>query len=879
MRAEAETVPFLRLQAYTQLPQNDEDEDSSPTKVQSETDSENSHCSRLYHRWLDGEFTIVPDETRLLDAWDATVLAALTYTGLVLPFEMAFFQGAAPPTLAATDGLMYWVFVLDMFLTFMVAFPVSRGLSTNMYERAPIKILKNYMAVPFGWFWMDLLTITPWHLLTGSDSTDMIRCCRIVCIMRLVRLMKLAGRWHSRVGMSYAVADIMKCVAITLAFMHWLSCVWGCLAVIGHTQDSPTWYSLYVGELEDGMKNFAVHDVYATAVYFIAATVTGVGFGDIAPKNLEERVLATLTIFCAGFMWAGVVAIIVNVVTNWDPYANDFQKLSDNLNMLMESRGLPNQLRTRARKHIHESYEIYRHRSQRETIKALSPGLQVEFAIASGQAQVMECVSFLRGVGEEVVSDLVSFLEPEMYSPYEFVIDRSCVSVIRWGSCWWKVRLITRDAVIGEDMILSSTILKDPVRPKTLTYVELLSLSRADLGKLCAMFPHFNVRVRLAQVRMAVRRGVVAYAKRLKKAQDRKEQTDVSKMTVRAIENDAQCELFHQDQHAQMLDSHQSIVHELKSVSSELRMLNLQEVEKRSRGQPVCSYEQKENRQEISTATQHQATCCCSEVLEAIDRLARVQEQLRQKIDEALAERRMPHTTPMNNPPRTTNPSDTEVLSNLNDELMQASCTSSSSVPGQHSSSGETGGSRDALQQLSSLGMEAQFDALASKLTRSVSAGPSEAGDQSADGQLAWRALFEKQSAKIDGLKSSVDHLWGQVRRQDLEAMGRESVGASLATGCREDESVSRYRRLSQQRHPQSLQQWQKQPMISQLMPSRQQGQAVIDIGLPATKNQFGSLGHSQPVASWEHAREDRTASWPQPARKNNLSRKSTSPV
>merc|ERR1712218_369335 len=121
------------------------------------------------------------------------------------------------------------------------------------------------------------------------------------------------------------------------------------------------------------------------------------------------------------------------------------------------------------------------------------------------------------------------------------------------------------------------------------------------------------------------------------------------------------------------------------------------------------------------------AMCCCTDVLEAIDRLARLQEQLRDRIDEALAERRLPQGAPMNNSPtRTANPLGTEAHFNLNDKFMQA-CAGSSTVrwPGSHLPDGETGGSRETWQQLSSVAMEAQLDVLAARLAHSASAGPS----------------------------------------------------------------------------------------------------------------------------------------------------------
>mmetsp|Transcript_44040 Transcript_44040/g.93735 ORF Transcript_44040/g.93735 Transcript_44040/m.93735 type:complete len:142 (+) Transcript_44040:2-427(+) len=53
----------------------------------------------------------------------------------------------------------------------------------------------------------------------------------------------------------------------------------------------------------------------------------------------------------------------------------------------------------------------------------------------------------------------------------------------------------------------------DRTMPRTLTYVDILSLSRPDLIKVCRSFPHADRRLRRAQIRTACFRGFIQAAR------------------------------------------------------------------------------------------------------------------------------------------------------------------------------------------------------------------------------------------------------------------------------------------------------------------------------------------------------------------------------
>jgi hypothetical protein len=250
-------------------------------------------------------------------------------------------------------------------------------------------------------------------------------------MFRLVRVIKLLDRWHARAGFSYAITNVIACMCLTLLLLHWLACIWGGVADLEPENNWITGYAFREGHT---IADFTVTDKYNLSMYFCAMTLTGVGFGDIYPVTPFEIAMASTTMFTTGFIWAFVVGNIVQVLHNADPYKAHFQQLNDDLNTLMTSRELPNDLRLRCRQHLHRSYKTMRQRHQTTTLQALSNNLQAEVAIQSGAELVCDCIFYLRGIDKEVLVAVVNHFQANMFSPNEYIASQDITLVIRRGT-------------------------------------------------------------------------------------------------------------------------------------------------------------------------------------------------------------------------------------------------------------------------------------------------------------------------------------------------------------------------------------------------------------------------------------------------------------
>jgi len=512
-------------------------------------------------RWASGHFTITPENNAILDAWDLVVISALFVTALALPFEVSIVVEPAVKYLQFSR-IIDLIFTVDIVLTFNVAIVVEEKGAANVevFERRPAKISGQYMAFPFsdnakaGWFWPDLLTVMPWDVIAkmgvlGIDASNMklIRVLRLLRMLRLVRVVKLFKRWHIRSGMKNSVIKIITCAAITLLLVHWLACIWGHLGMNAMNGEGTTWLKNHLTLSKDGssrVTEMTCFEVYKVSLYLCVVVLTSVGFGDITPTNQEEAVAMIVTLFFTGVTWAWVVATVVAVITNIDVFGTVFNQVMDDLNEIMTVHDVGNSLRIRVRQHVHESYKIQRHMHHHESIKWLSQGLQGELAMQSGVGHVLSKVWYLREIPEEIVIELADEFKGMLYSPGEVIMDLSSLAVILRGTCVRKGIMLSRDAVFGEDMILACDKLRDPSCPRTLTFLEVMRLSREALCMAAAKYPNLDQQLRRAQIKLALWRGFIQAAQKVRD-QRAKEKAEGNQPKSRTTTWDAT--LFNQD--------------------------------------------------------------------------------------------------------------------------------------------------------------------------------------------------------------------------------------------------------------------------------------------------------------------------------------------
>jgi len=276
--------------------------------------------------------------------------------------------------------------------------------------------------------------------------------------------------------------------------------------------------------------------LYMQCLYFTACTITSVGGGAIGPQNFVETVICTIMVILSGISWAIVLGQVCGILANFNADEQAFRSTMDELNLMMTDRVIPRAMQRRLRAFFLSNRLAQRRARHRRVIEGLSPGLKGEMLMELNRVWISK-VSFLNSILEEAeLSDQGSYF-------YSFVVDISmkmqnafhaqsevfgelqALYILLRGLVSRTAKLNSAGAVWGIDFVLSDLKLLENPDCLALTYVEAMTLHRADFFDLVETHkvtcPGLKRKVRRFCCWLAFQRALLKEAKKRKKRIDR----------------------------------------------------------------------------------------------------------------------------------------------------------------------------------------------------------------------------------------------------------------------------------------------------------------------------------------------------------------------
>ena len=431
--------------------------------------------------------------------WDIVLMLCLWYVALCVPFVIGFeVQYEETSALYVVDRIVDCFFILDVAFNFLTGY-TSQDHATIVMQ--PGKIARHYAKT---WLVFDLIASVPVDLMLGNFVRVM-KLLRLVKLFRMLRLNRILHRLERKMSIKYGLWQVIKFACVVLCLGHWLACAW----YLMHTLESgwgerastatglkPTWVdALAESHGTEPLYHQSRWSQYLTCVYWAMTTMTTIGYGDIVPSNVDERILTVFAELMGSSVFLYGLTQVTGLIANINSSDVEFQKLMDVANEYFEFRQIPVPLRVKVREFFHYKRASSLFYGEKKLLAHVSDNIRAELQMWSLR-RVLNKTPFLRDADEKFVKLIVHKLTRKIYGPREIVIREGDIADEMYFVAHGEVEILvgrTRiayldaGAMIGEIAVAMKTRRTATVR--TVTFTELLALPRSSFQRAARAVP------------------------------------------------------------------------------------------------------------------------------------------------------------------------------------------------------------------------------------------------------------------------------------------------------------------------------------------------------------------------------------------------------
>ncbi|OMJ79109.1 hypothetical protein SteCoe_20931 [Stentor coeruleus] len=306
------------------------------------------------------------------------------------------------------------------------------------------EIIKSYMRL---WFWIDIVATFPYSWLiegvydnnnasTGSTSSiynapKIIRIIRIVRFLRILKLLRLAKLKKILIKLEDYIASntiasvfvMLRLLSMSFFAAHWLACMWFFIGTQDPELHPITWVT------KASIQDASIYEQYITSLYWSFTTIATVGYGDITPITMEEKLFAMLTMMISSGVFAYTLGSIGALLSKQTALEKTYRETFVSVNSYMKKKNLPKDLQYRVRRYLDFIYEKKKKNKidEKELLLLLSIPLRDEI-YAHINAEIISYCKVFDNFDEYFISHLTRAIENDTYAPGDNIFEEGEMS-------------------------------------------------------------------------------------------------------------------------------------------------------------------------------------------------------------------------------------------------------------------------------------------------------------------------------------------------------------------------------------------------------------------------------------------------------------------
>ncbi|CAD8048420.1 unnamed protein product [Paramecium sonneborni] len=435
--------------------------------------------------------------------WDIFLAFIRFYLLFVIPYETAFNNKLLYNQLLWTLQVSTALLIFDIILNFITSFYEKGYLITNHQ-----KVVCNYLRNGFIY---DIFCVVTLVLVLAQELNeqndyidykhqslreyDYLRSVISILgiIIQLQNIIRVFQRLQNSQDYSETTSlllDLIKLVMFLFLLEHLFSCIWYFVGIQEIAEDS--WIKA------NGLSNASYTDQYITAFYFSSVTMFTVGYGDVVPKNIYERLVTIGFMVCSTLQLSYTISAIWNVYSKLNEKREEHIRKMRAINTYMKSVNISNQLKYEIREYLTfywKEQKLEENLEVKDTIGQLSQDLQENLIFEANSIIVKGCKLFNDYFSHEFKAECLKNVQSITLTPCKSVpFDQPCLFFIERGSIGTyfrnnRLRLATLQ--IGDNFGLREFMLDEipSLRYTSVAFSKLVFITKKDFMKVLLKFP------------------------------------------------------------------------------------------------------------------------------------------------------------------------------------------------------------------------------------------------------------------------------------------------------------------------------------------------------------------------------------------------------
>lgn len=135
-----------------------------------------------------------------------------------------------------------------------------------------------------------------------------------------------------------ATLNLLKVIAVVLFIGHWIACIFYAIGAYELEAQYDCWLT------NASLENSTSDEKYIASLYWAFATMTTVGYGDIYPITILEKIFAMMSMIVACGVFAYVVGSIETIVRRSNTIESQFKEKILHVNQFLMHQNVPKNL-------------------------------------------------------------------------------------------------------------------------------------------------------------------------------------------------------------------------------------------------------------------------------------------------------------------------------------------------------------------------------------------------------------------------------------------------------------------------------------------------------------------------------------------------------